>query len=1024
MAKIPEILIAICTKDRDRVLGRCFAGLINQSHQGFDVLIMNDGGQKVGLTEDAENMLKILKRHHHVEIIPGTHVSQAHNWNLSLYNYPYKYIIRLDDDIVLDRDAVHYMYSTIVSTGAGAVGGLWFEKEWVSEKYHDRAMITWEPRSELETAGKIGDVNSNWQQRMYHHDLQSVEHLYSVCIYDAEAMRLAGGWPEVYSRGVAHGEETDGTYRLYLSGRTLLIDPRVTGQHLKSGGGIRSTKDVSTAQLVDNAKWQARRPEIEKIDFSPTVAIWCQHSSGFGGAQRLFYQTIHLLQSTSGLDVHPVFTGEFLSPKECEEAFGFDYDYREKLDEYDVCVVFGHEPFKPVKAKNYLLYTFFPDGTRYSFDGFRAILSVAKYSTRWVGEKWGYEAHHLYPPVKPIGEPVEKENIIMAVCRADPYKAPLWMAERFVEFGFEGWEFHLVLARTGLFVEYEKQIEDFFDLHDNLILHQEMSEDDLKSLYRRSKILWHAKGILAENNPQEAEHFGLVSIEAASAACVPVVYDLGGHRETVVDHLRWKTVQDLREVTERVMESSPKDLLKPINTDESWYAKQFERWIRRVNALSVELNKVSRIEVKSPKIRVAAIADSPRLTTGFAHVAKEVYKRILDQNDMELFVFGIMDADQPKKEENLPYEFYPAPLEDLQGRKSLPLFYNWAEPDVIWELYDPGNLWSHMMSLKMLGQGIPWVTYFPIEGAPVMKQALSVVEASKYPVTYCRSGAEEIERAMPGVSIDHLYHGIDHAPFAPLDPEKRTRLRKLIGWDDKFVIGAIGTNKRVKQHPYLIDAMRKILQDGFDEVYLYLHTKEFDDNIMQGWDLKWIIDSLADEYDISLDEHILFPPVQNKWRGTPFKYDEDLDIWRMTTPPGKEMRGAVFAALDFITRIGLFDLYVDVSSAEGFGLPPLEACACGVPTISVDDGMVRSEVHACYCDLLTPKHWTTWHTGARLALIDPEDLAENVEYLLHHPEELDAMSSRAVRVWDDLKWEPTAQKFVDLIRKAYAETHS
>ena len=107
MAKIPEILIAICTKDRDRVLGRCFAGLINQSHQGFDVLIMNDGGQKVGLTEDTENMLKILKRHHHVEIIPGTHVSQAHNWNLSLYNYPYKYIIRLDDDIVLDRDAVH-----------------------------------------------------------------------------------------------------------------------------------------------------------------------------------------------------------------------------------------------------------------------------------------------------------------------------------------------------------------------------------------------------------------------------------------------------------------------------------------------------------------------------------------------------------------------------------------------------------------------------------------------------------------------------------------------------------------------------------------------------------------------------------------------------------------------------------------------------------------------------------------------------------------------------------------------------
>jgi len=156
-----KLLVEICTKDRDEVLGRCMAALLNQSHQGFDVLVMNDGDVKVGSTPDTNVILGVLERHRKVDVIQGSRISQAVNHNIALYDYPcYKYILRLDDDILLDRDAIKFMLESIKATGAGAVGGLWFEKEWVTDETHDRATITWDLESTLETAGLIGDLNS------------------------------------------------------------------------------------------------------------------------------------------------------------------------------------------------------------------------------------------------------------------------------------------------------------------------------------------------------------------------------------------------------------------------------------------------------------------------------------------------------------------------------------------------------------------------------------------------------------------------------------------------------------------------------------------------------------------------------------------------------------------------------------------------------------------------------------------------------------------------------------------------
>ena len=79
----------------------------------------------------------------------------------------------------------------------------------------------------------------------------------------------------------------------------------------------------------------------------------------------------------------------------------------------------------------------------------------------------------------------------------------------------------------------------------------------LKSLYQRSKIFWHAAGLGEddEQHPEMLEHFGIVTVEAMAAGCVPIVINKGGQPEIVehgVSGFLWNTIEELNEYTLRV----------------------------------------------------------------------------------------------------------------------------------------------------------------------------------------------------------------------------------------------------------------------------------------------------------------------------------------------------------------------------------------------------------------------------------------------------------------------------------------
>jgi glycosyltransferase involved in cell wall biosynthesis len=79
----------------------------------------------------------------------------------------------------------------------------------------------------------------------------------------------------------------------------------------------------------------------------------------------------------------------------------------------------------------------------------------------------------------------------------------------------------------------------------------------VESCLAQSKVFWHAAGFGVDENesPNSLEHFGIVTVEAMAAGCIPVVYAKGGQREIVehgVSGFHWTRIEDLQAYTEQL----------------------------------------------------------------------------------------------------------------------------------------------------------------------------------------------------------------------------------------------------------------------------------------------------------------------------------------------------------------------------------------------------------------------------------------------------------------------------------------
>ena len=79
----------------------------------------------------------------------------------------------------------------------------------------------------------------------------------------------------------------------------------------------------------------------------------------------------------------------------------------------------------------------------------------------------------------------------------------------------------------------------------------------LRQLYAQARIFWHAAGYgECDERPELSEHFGMATVEAMSAGCIPVVINKGRQPEIVehgVSGFLWNSLVELKEYTAVLM---------------------------------------------------------------------------------------------------------------------------------------------------------------------------------------------------------------------------------------------------------------------------------------------------------------------------------------------------------------------------------------------------------------------------------------------------------------------------------------
>jgi glycosyltransferase involved in cell wall biosynthesis len=254
---------------------------------------------------------------------------------------------------------------------------------------------------------------------------------------------------------------------------------------------------------------------------------------------------------------------------------------KESVD-YDLSVVIETWPPKPAFAAHNLLIVQFPFKplptervrralARHYLARYHRIV-YSDFARSWLLKRWEVNADILNPGVEipSMPSPLQKDKLILAVGRffsgmhCKRQDVLIEAFARLPESAQKTWQLVLVggyqsTPKNQQFVE--RLMHAARNL--NVSIEPNASAGRLMELQNRARFFWHATGFGREPDaPEQAEHFGLSTVEAMSHGAIPLVFADGGQLEVVTPKagLVWTSIPELVDQTSGLIACSKDDL--------------------------------------------------------------------------------------------------------------------------------------------------------------------------------------------------------------------------------------------------------------------------------------------------------------------------------------------------------------------------------------------------------------------------------------------------------------------------------
>lgn len=291
-------------------------------------------------------------------------------------------------------------------------------------------------------------------------------------------------------------------------------------------------------------------------------------------------------------------------------------------------------------------------------------------------------------------------------------------------------------------------------------------------------------------------------------------------------------------------------------------------------------------------MRILWSSNSPFCPSGYGTQTNVAARRLKSMgHDVGIFAFYGLEGSK------LDWNSIPIFPNDARdwGVRRAPVFYNVFNADILITLID---VWVQ----KGLDPNMKWVPWVPIDHNPPPPPVLEVLRNSVglvKPIAMSKFGQTILKKH----DIDAYYipHSVDTNVFKPLT-EWREFEREKYGWSDKFVIGTVGTNNYERKNwSASLRGVQLFEKRHPGEVAYIMHTDPTDE---RGINLLELITTLG------LQKVCKFFSTQERIVGIP-----------------QEEMARLYSTLD---------VFLLPSKGEGFGIPLIEAQACGCPVITTN----------------------------------------------------------------------------------------